>query len=184
MKQPLEHCQARIHHTKPLVVTAQIFPFFANNFTQPLLDMRVVHIIVIHPLLFTSIVRRIDIDAIHSSLIFRQQRFQCNKIIPMNNHVAAMRLRCIRFILGPKPILVFQRIKRHFQMVIHHLIFSYPIQYRHIILLYFYSFIFKTNFIPLLGNKSVYEYMADTFFLKLACQHCIEILFILITHSN
>ena len=50
----------------------------------------------------------------------------------MNNHIAAMRLRRIRFILRPKPILVFQRIKRHIQMVIYHLIFSYPIQCWHI----------------------------------------------------
>ena len=97
--------------------------------------MRVIYIVVIHPLLFTSIVRRIDINAIHSSFVFWQQRFQCNKIIPMNNHIAAMCLRRIRFILRPKPILVFQRIKRHIQMVIHHLIFSYPIQCRHISIL-------------------------------------------------
>ena len=53
-------------------MTTKVFPFFANHFAQPLLDMRVVHIVIIHPFLFTRIVRRIDIDAIHSSLVFWQ----------------------------------------------------------------------------------------------------------------
>jgi hypothetical protein len=42
-------------------MAAQILPLFADNLTQPLLDFRVVDIIVVDPALVTSVIWRINV---------------------------------------------------------------------------------------------------------------------------
>ena len=57
-------------------MACQILAFLADYFAQPLLNMRIIDIIVVAPLLIASVVRRIDVDALHPTLILRQQSFQ------------------------------------------------------------------------------------------------------------
>ena len=65
-------------------MSAQIFALFANHFTQPFFDARVVDIVIIHPAFIAGIVRWINVDALYTTLILGQQGFQCFQIIPVD----------------------------------------------------------------------------------------------------
>jgi hypothetical protein len=60
-----------------------------------------------------------DIDTLHPSFVLRQERFQRQQIIPMNNLVTA--------VLPTKAILPIKHMKRHIQMMIDNLVFPYPL---------------------------------------------------------
>lgn len=134
-QQLMQQFQTRIHHAEPLVVAAQILALLAHDLAQPLLDFRVVHVVVVNPLFVARVVRRIDIDALDSPLVFGQQRFQRLQIVAVYDLVAALRLRPVVRVFRPEPILVLQHPIRHIAMMIDNLIFSYPSQYRHIFFL-------------------------------------------------
>ena len=121
--QLLQQFQARIHHAKPLVVTAQILALCADNLPQPCLDMRIVDIVVVHPFFVARVIRRINIDALHPSLVHRQQRFERIQIIAVDNHVAVA-VPAVR----RKGVLLFQRAERHIEMMIDDFIFSDPVK--------------------------------------------------------
>ena len=53
-------------------MACQILALFAVNLTQPLLDLRVIDIIVVDPALVAGVVGRVDVDALHLALILRQ----------------------------------------------------------------------------------------------------------------
>ena len=54
-----QQLQARIHHAQPLVVAGQVLALFADDLAQPLLDLRVIDVIVINPALVSCVVGRI-----------------------------------------------------------------------------------------------------------------------------
>ena len=56
-------------------MAGQVLALFADNLAQPLLDLRVIDVIVIDPALVAGVVGRIDIDALDAPLIPGQQRF-------------------------------------------------------------------------------------------------------------
>ena len=70
-QQLLQQLQARIHHAQPLVVAGQVLALFADNLAQPLLDLRVIDIIVVDPALVAGVVGRIyvptDFDTIEKA---------------------------------------------------------------------------------------------------------------------
>lgn len=132
----MQQFQARIHHAEPFVMTAQILALLAYDLAQPLLDFRVVHVVVVNPLFVARVVRRIDIDTLHATFVFGQQRFQRLQIVAMYDSVAALRRCPVAVILRPKPVLVFQHPIRYIVMMIDNLIFSYPSQCRHSLLSY------------------------------------------------
>ncbi len=53
--------KARIHHAQPLVVAGQVLALFADDLAQPLLDLRVIDVIVINPALVSCVVGRINV---------------------------------------------------------------------------------------------------------------------------
>ena len=111
-------------------MACQILAFFTNDFAQPLLNMRIIDIIVVAPLLIASVVRRIDVDALHPTLILRQQSFQGFQIIAVDNHViTAVVLGMLAHFV--KAILTLQHTERHFLMMIDNFAFSDPFQSRH-----------------------------------------------------
>ena len=71
-QQLLQQLQPRVHHAQPLVVAGQVFALFANHLAQPLLDIRVIDIIVVDPTLVAGVVGRIyvptDFDTIKKAL--------------------------------------------------------------------------------------------------------------------
>ena len=56
-QQLLQQLQPRVHHAQPLVVAGQVLALFADNRAQPLLDLRVIDIIVVDPALVAGVVR-------------------------------------------------------------------------------------------------------------------------------
>ena len=56
-----QQLQARIHHAQPLVVAGQVLALFADDLAQPLLDLRVIDVIVINPALVSCVVGRINV---------------------------------------------------------------------------------------------------------------------------
>ena len=131
----MQQFEPRIHHAKPLVVAAQILALCADNFPQPCLDMRIVDIVVVHPFFVARVIRRINIDALHPSLVHRQQRFERVQIVAVDNHVAVIVSTVRR-----KGVLLFQRTERHIEMMIDDFIFSDPVKgwHCHFLLSYFF----------------------------------------------
>ena len=62
-------------------MAGQVLALFADNLAQPLLDFRVVDIIVVDPALVARVVGRIDIDTFDAPLVPGQQGFQGFQII-------------------------------------------------------------------------------------------------------
>ena len=111
-------------------MAGQVLALFADNLAQPLLDLRVIDIIVIDPALVAGVVGRIDIDALDAPLIPGQQRFQGFQIIAPDDHVFA----AVILVMLPvfiKAVLALQHPKRHVLMVIDHLAFSNPFKCWH-----------------------------------------------------
>ena len=81
--------RTRLPYAQPLVMAGQILAFFADNLAQPLLDLRVIDIIVVDPALVAGVVWRIDVNTLDAPLIPGQQGFQGFQIIAPNDHVFA-----------------------------------------------------------------------------------------------
>ena len=126
----MQQFQPGVHHTQPLVVAGEVLALFAHHFAQPLLDFRVVHIVVVHPALVAGVIGRIDVDALHPALIPGQQSLQRVQIIPVDDHVFAAVILGMLAILV-KTILPVKHPERHFLMVVDDLLFSNPLQCWH-----------------------------------------------------
>lgn len=98
--------------------------FRTYHLAKPFSDMRVVHIVVIHPILITCVVGRIDVNAFDSILVFREQGFEGFKIVAMDNHIAAV---------GgvAEGIFAVEHPKRHVVVMGDDLVFANPIQCGH-----------------------------------------------------
>ncbi len=68
-KQSLKKYKPGIHHTKPLIVAAQVLAFFTYNLSEPFANFRVIDIIIVDPALISGIIWRIDIDAFNTALV-------------------------------------------------------------------------------------------------------------------
>ena len=70
-QQLLQQLQPGIHHAQPFIMTGQVLALFANNLAQPLLDLRVIDIVVVAPALVAGVVGRIyvptDFDTIEKA---------------------------------------------------------------------------------------------------------------------
>ena len=129
-QQLLQQLQPRVHHAQPLVMACQVLALFADNLAQPLLDLRVIDIIVVDPALVAGVVGWINVNALDAPLIPGQQRFQGFQIIAPDNHVLA----AVVLVVLPvfiKAILALQHPKRHVLMVIDHLALSNPFKCWH-----------------------------------------------------
>ena len=100
-------------------MAAEILTLFTDHFAKPLLDLRIVDIVVIHPAFIARIIWRIDVDALNLSLIFRQQRFQRFQIISVNNHILTF--------ISAISILLIQNSVRYIHMMIDDLVLSDPV---------------------------------------------------------
>ena len=129
-QQLLQQLQTRVHHAQPLVMAGQVLALFADNLAQPLLDFRVIDIIVINPALVAGVVGRIDIDALDAPLIPGQQCFQGFQIVAPDDHIFAAVIFVVLSIFI-KAILALQHPKRYFLMVIDDLVFSNPFKCWH-----------------------------------------------------
>ena len=67
-QQLLQQLQPRVHHAQPLVVAGQVLALFADDLAQPLLDLRVIDIIVVDPALVAGVVRRIGCRVLFDTL--------------------------------------------------------------------------------------------------------------------
>ena len=76
MQQLLQQLQPGIHHAQPFVVPGQVLALPAHDLPQPLADFRVVYIVIVDPALVSRVVGRVDIDALHPSLVPGQQSFE------------------------------------------------------------------------------------------------------------
>ena len=108
----------------------KVLALFANHFAQPLFDLGIIDVIVVHPAFVASIVRRIDVDALYLALILWQQGFQRLQIVAVDNHVFAA------VVLGVLPssiiaVLALQHPIRHLLVVVYHFIFSNPFKCWH-----------------------------------------------------
>ena len=139
----MKQSQPRIHHTEPFVVAAQVLTLLADNLAQPLLDFRIIHIVVVDPFLVPGIVGRIDIDALDSPLVFGKQGFQRFEVVAVNDFITAICRSRVSRIIYPEPIFVLQHPIWHLLMVIDNFLLSYPSQCRH--MLFFFRNFFCYN---------------------------------------
>ena len=112
-------------------MAGEVFGFFAHHGSQPFADMRVVHIVVVHPTFVARVVRRVDIDAIHFSLILRQQRLECLEVVAVDNHIIlAVAVGRIVSIL-PIRVLLFQDTVGDVVVMFLYFLFAYPMECGH-----------------------------------------------------
>ncbi len=111
-------------------MAGQVLSLFADNPAQPLLDLRIIDIIIVDPALVAGVIGRINVNALDAPLIPGQQRFQGFQIVAPDDHVFAAVIFVVLSIFI-KAILALQHPKRHVLMVIDHLAFSNPFKCWH-----------------------------------------------------
>ena len=131
----MKQSQPRIHHAEPFVVAAQVLTLLADNLPQPLLDFRIIHIVVVDPFLVSGIVGWIDIDTLDSPLVFGKQGFQRFEVVAVNDFIATICGSRVSWIICPESVFMLQHPIRHFLMVIDNFLLSYPSQCRHMFIL-------------------------------------------------
>ena len=67
----------------------KVLALFANHFAQPLFDLGVIDVVVVHPALVAGVVGRIYVDTLNLSFVPGQQGFQRLQIVAVDNHVFA-----------------------------------------------------------------------------------------------
>jgi hypothetical protein len=124
-QKPLQHLEARIHHTEPFVVAGKILGLFADGFAEPFLNEWAVDRVVINPALVSSVVRRIDVDALYLSGVVRQQRLERVEIVTFDKEIAGTRITATE--LGD----IAQQAIGNLTVVIYDSIFTDPVKSRH-----------------------------------------------------
>jgi len=97
---------------------------------EPLLEQRMVDIVVIAPILVTGIVRWIDVDAFDSPFVLRKECLECIEIVPMDDHVLGTIVLLVLTVLVIR-VDSFQGTIRDRPVMVDDLLLSDPIQYRH-----------------------------------------------------
>ena len=80
-------------------MAGEVFAFFADDFTKPFLNSRVVDSVVVHPTFVTRVIGRINVNTVDSSFIARQERFKSFEIVTMNDHVLGAVVRIVLAVL-------------------------------------------------------------------------------------
>lgn len=83
----VEQSKTRVHHAQPLVVAGEVLALLADDVAQPLLDPGVVDVVVVDPAFVACVVGRVDVDAVDSALVLREQRLESFEIIAVDDHV-------------------------------------------------------------------------------------------------
>ena len=121
--------QPRPHHGAPFIVAKAVLnPYWIR--VNPFLDHRSIYIVVVAPALVSSVVGRVDEDAVHPSRIERQESLQGVEIVPMNDHVAIER-RLTDSFLGVHD----QGPERHRQMVVVNKLLALETQFTHALII-------------------------------------------------
>ena len=127
-EQLAQELQARVHHAQPLVVAGEVLALLAHDLPEPFPDARVVHVVVVDPALVAGVVRRIDVDAVDLSLVFRKQRLQRFEVVAVDDHVSAVGAMAVQHALLGDAL---EYAIRHVPMVVDDLFLAHPVQCRH-----------------------------------------------------
>ena len=73
----------------------QILSFFSHDLPEPGADARVVHIVIVDPILVPRVVRRIDVDAIHLPGIEVFQKLQGMVVVRLDQRAPQVTVRRI-----------------------------------------------------------------------------------------
>ena len=90
-EQFLEKLQARIHHAAPFVVAAGVLALPAHGLPDPFLELRLREIVVVNPALVARVVGRVNVDALDFARVRRQQAFERNQIVTLNDEIPVER---------------------------------------------------------------------------------------------
>ena len=126
-EQFLEQLQARIHHAAPFVVAAGVLALLAHDVANPFLELRLREIVVVNPALVAGVVGRVNVDALDLARVRRQQTFQRNQIIALNDEIPVQR----RFFGGGKFPVHLQRVMRHDTVITFDCGFAFELNDRH-----------------------------------------------------
>ena len=90
-EQFLEQLQARIHHAAPFVVAAGVLALLTHGVTNPFLELRLCEVVVVNPALVAGVVGRVNVDALDFACVRRQQAFQRNQIVTLDDEISVER---------------------------------------------------------------------------------------------
>ena len=127
----MEEFQAGVHHAQPFVMPRKVFTLLAHDLTQPALHLGIVDCIVVDPALVAGVVRRVDVDAVHHALELGQQALQSLQVVAVNDPVVGAVGR--RSFWRAEAGHLVEHPERHVEMVVDHLVFSHPLQRRHVV---------------------------------------------------
>ncbi len=121
--------ESRIHHAEPFVVPRQIFGFRPHDLAQPALHLRAIYGVVVNPFFVASVVRRVYIDALHFTGVIRQESFEGQQVVALDQKITAVGVP------GGKTRITFQQSVRHLPVVIYNRLFPDPIKRGHTLIL-------------------------------------------------
>ena len=111
---------------EPSVTSVERFSFFADSLSEPFSNHWAVDVVVIDPTLIAGVVRRIDVDALDLPRVVGKERFERDEVISLHDEIPVARLA------AGEIWHVFEQVKRHLVVMIHHCLFPNPIQCWHI----------------------------------------------------
>ena len=114
--------EPRHHHAQPFVMPREVLA--VHHLAQPFLHHGRVHVVVVNPILVASVVGWVSVDAIHLTVVIRQQRLQRLEAVAMH-HQVVVQARLRRQALGLHRL---QFMERHQQMEILHQRLPFEIQ--------------------------------------------------------
>jgi hypothetical protein len=106
-------------------MAAQVFCFLADNLPKPLLDSRIVHVVVVYPILVASVVRWVYVDTFDLTSVSRQQSLQRFEVITFNEQILSVRVS------ERKIGVAFQQPRRDMPMMINDSFFANPVECWH-----------------------------------------------------
>ena len=109
-------------------MTAEVLALLADDLPEPLLDSGVVHVVGVDPPLVASVVRRIDVDAVDPALVLGQQGLQRLEVVPVDDHVPAVRPAAVQHALLGHAL---EHAIRDVAVVVDHLLLTHPVESRH-----------------------------------------------------
>lgn len=106
--------QPREHHAAPFVVASKIVS--VHRLAQPVADHRRVDLVVVNPGFVAGVVGRVDVDALHLSMIGGQQSLERLEVVPLDDEIVVQ----ARALAQPTRLHRIQLAEWHDQMVILH----------------------------------------------------------------
>lgn len=102
-----------------------MFHLLCQPLAEPFTNDRTVHVVIIDPSLVARVIRWIDVDTLHLASVVRQQRLERNKVVALNNEIAAT------WVTTGKFRHVFEQVKGDLLMMVDDGFFADPIQRWH-----------------------------------------------------